>query len=599
LTGISCALDERKRYVCFGDCSLEDIRYLKEKGFVETVPETVDDESRSKFMAEYLELMGKVAEKFNNREWWASDMASKNRFASQLPVMLHQFMGAVNALKRNDFDYMIFLNPPWTIVSSLEIFIGQLSNICHVCMRSRVIQLKRMVSAMSRAFGSFCFNVLRTSWHSFIVRRKLGIASISVLFKSEAPTYVIKSFVYDHSFSTDSTYKDAFFGCLPEFLKKQKRVLIFAVILGRFNYCVDKIKECSTISIIPVECFLKQSTILFAAWHLLTVRFRLTEKITFFGYDVSNILNNILLQTLNGIQFYHYIHYEATKNLLETLRAETFLLTYENNPWEKMCMMALREFSPDTRIIGYQHTVVPQASANMFPGLREKAIQPMPDKVLTVGAEPKRIMETYGNYDDDTVEASCGLRFEYLFGTKPAKRHRSGQILIALEGIFEVYKMVNYTLKELADLPGYKVKIRTHPVLPITAFQHRLNRDLKKVTNFSFSKGQSLKEDIEGSDIIIYWGTTVSLEALSMGKPVIHYDNGSIFSYDPLFKCSHFKWTASENVSLRHVIDEIYSLEDSEFYAMQEKAKSYLNEYFYPITEESLTKFMVRNDNSV
>ncbi|MEN6373332.1 MAG: hypothetical protein ABFD75_00955 [Smithella sp.] len=577
---------------------MENSQYLIEKGFVETASEPVDDESKSKFMAEYLDLIGKVAELFNNREWWSSNMASKNRFTSQLALLLHQFMRAVNALKRDDFDHMIFLSPPWPIVNSLEIFIGHSS--AHLVSRgNRFAQLKRLASAKSKAFGSLCFNVIKTSWRSFTVRRKLVISSISDLFISEAPTYVIKSFVYDHSFSTDSTYRDAFFGSLPEFLKKHKKVVILAVILGRFNYCIDKIKECSTTSVIPIECFLKQRDLLSAAWRLLNVKFRLCEKITFFGYNVTDLLNNLLLHPLNEIQFYHYIHYEATKNLLETVRAKTFLFTYENNPWEKMCMMAIRKFSPDTKIIGYQHTVVPQASANMFPGLREKAIQPMPDNILTVGAEPKRIMETYGNYDDDTIEAACGLRFEYLFDTKPAKRQRSGQILIALEGIFEVYKMVNYALRELANLPDYKVKIRTHPVLPIKAFQHQLTHDLNKVTNFSISKGTSLKDDIENSDIIIYWGTTVSLEALSMGKPVIHYDNGSIFSYDPLFKCSHFKWTVSENVSLRHVIDEIYSLEDSEFYARQEKAKSYLNEYFYPINEGSLAKFTGRNDKNI
>ena len=85
-------------------------------------------------------------------------------------------------------------------------------------------------------------------------------------------------------------------------------------------------------------------------------------------------------------------------------------------------MMAIRKYSTATTIIGYQHAVIPQASANMFISQYEKNIIPMPDHILTVGKIPKEIMEKYGTYKSGVIEPSCGLRFKYLSHTPTSKR---------------------------------------------------------------------------------------------------------------------------------------------------------------------------------
>ena len=47
-------------------------------------------------------------------------------------------------------------------------------------------------------------------------------------------------------------------------------------------------------------------------------------------------------------------------------------MTYENIAWENMFIMSLKQFSCNTKIIGYQHSVVPQSAAGMFIGKKEK-----------------------------------------------------------------------------------------------------------------------------------------------------------------------------------------------------------------------------------
>jgi len=154
---------------------------------------------------------------------------------------------------------------------------------------------------------------------------------------------------------------------------------------------------------------------------------------------------------------------------------------------------------------------------------------------------------------------------------------------------------VGYVLKELGGKQKYKVRIRTHPVLLWEYFQRSHGFDLTKYPNFHLSTGGPLKEDLEWADTVIYWGSTIGVEALNIGRPVIHYNIGSIFNYDPLFESSDFKWVVSESVSLAAILEKINSLDDEEFTSGWKKAKIYLNNYFYPITEENLAEF-AKND---
>ncbi|MBN1636154.1 MAG: hypothetical protein JW920_06545 [Deltaproteobacteria bacterium] len=590
LKGFADTETSNHKFIYFGELDTNVGMLLEEHGISEVKRSRHDETYRLKFLQEYIDLIGTIGKEQNSRTWWASDIASKNRFMSNLPFLLHQFLTVIETIENEDYDHLIIINPSWVILDSLK-KVFKKSNAQFVCFGSCFPKWKEICFGWCRRILSILSNTLRVSVRKSYFQNKLKHITKEAL-SHDKPSYVVKTFIYDHSISEDGIYRDSFFGSLPEFLRGEKQVLIYANILGNNKLCIEKIRKCVSCVILPVEMFLSYTDISRALILSLFCKIRIRKEVLFLGHDVSGIIKNELLRTYNGIPFYQLLHYWSTKNLIHAVSVETFLLTYENNPWEKMCMMAVREYSPKTRIIGYQHTVVPQASANMFISRKEQDIIPMPDKILTVGKAPEEIMERYGSYENGKIEPSCGLRFEYLFETSKSKRKKSGNILIVLEGIFEVYKMVNYVLRELQGNTKYKVVIRTHPVLPLNRMAHKLDHRIDDIPNFNISSNSSLKKDIEWADIVIYWGTTVALEALSIGKPVIHYEMDSVLSYDPLFECGHLKWVVSEKDPLIPTIDEIYSLSDVQFEAEQDAAKAYLNRYFFPINEEGLNKFL-------
>ena len=278
------------------------------------------------------------------------------------------------------------------------------------------------------------------------------------------------------------------------------------------------------------------------------------------------------------------------KNFQTQFNVSDFVFTCEFNPLEKMCLWALSEQSSGAKTIGYQHTVVPHASANMFVSRFEQDIVPRAHKILTVGQKPKEIILRYETCDPSKISAACGLRFEY-FDYPQGQRTNRGHILLALEGLPQVAEMTDYVLKQIASNNQYKLKIRTHPVLPLDKFVHQLSMDPRNIPGVLISKAASLKEDLEWADIVIYWGTTVALEAVSIGKPVIHYDMGSIVRYDPLFEVTDFKWVVNNLMPLAQVIDGIYNLPDEIYYTKREAVQGYIQQYFHRVTPDSLGLF--------
>ena len=584
-------LDGEKVYLSWDKLPIDIKERLEKAGFKYDGTIKHDERYRNYFVREYNDVIGSIAQvKDQSKLWWATDMASKNRFMSQLPRLLQQFGEIMNAAHNDLLQHVVVIGPSWAIQPSLRknlekenvelIYLGKGSK-KEIHIASGIVRkMASLIYHAARIYLRICYAQMRLKK---ILKEKLD---------DKKHYYVVRSFIYDHSL-TDGRYADPFFGRLPEFLKKTKDVLIFCDILGNYKSCIRKIETCKAGPIIPYEIFLSFFDVARAVLQILFCKIMIPNETLFFRNDVSDIIKNELVRTFNGIAIYQLLNYSSTMKLLKRVSTVEFLLTFENNPWEKMSMAAIREFSPRTKIIGYQHNVVPQASVNMFIGSMERPITPKPDIILTTGANPRDIMLRYGDFEGISFDTACALRYEYLFRLNPAQKpqeHRS--ILLALEGIFESYHMVNYVLGQLSNDTKYKVKVRTHPVLPLKIFKHKLDFDLKAMRHVSFSKGTNLKDDIESSDIVMYWGSTVALEALWMGKPVIHFDNGNILSFDPLFDCSHLKWTVSRDKDLGSVLKEIDLLDPEEYEHQKTEAKTYLQHYFYPVTDENLSHFL-------
>jgi len=151
--------------------------------------------------------------------------------------------------------------------------------------------------------------------------------------------------------------------------------------------------------------------------------------------------------------------------------------------------------------------------------------------------------------------------------------------------------MLNYVLEQLKIRQEYQLTFRFHPVLPYETVRTKFGFDLGTSANVNISQ-VLLQDDLMNHDLCIYRCSTVSLEALCIGIPVIHYDIQTVLSYDPLFRCRHLKWTITKNDLLPAMIESINAITDDEYSRQLNLAKEYMRNYFYPVNDETLNKFI-------
>ena len=502
------------------------------------------------FIKSYNHLLDQMARANPTRLFWATDFASKNRISCALPDLMQKLAvkGSINPVAENQW-------------------------------------IKGFLFRCKRIIGVF--------YHAFIMTMRMAQARRLRPSLDPQKTYtVLKTFIYDHSFDSQGQYKDAFFNRLPGHLQPKRNLIIYAHILGSYAACLRKIPSCGQ-TIIPMEALLTFKDIMRISVELLFGRLQVPGDVLFAKQNVSRIVAHEFWRTFKGIQFWQMAHFEATVNLAKSCRMDQFIMTYENYPWERMVLMALRQQSPSTKTIGYQHTVVPQAYLNYFVSDSEKAQGLLPDRVLTVGEEPARIMRLYGQYEGVDVQPACALRIS--LNAQPCQALEAlkiRRVLLPLEGFYHVYPMVAYVLEQLGQKEGYDVRIRTHPLLPWGQFEQKYHPHVLRYGNVSISQKVPLKEDLEWADVVMYWSSTVSLEALMHGKPVIHYQMTPGLSFDPLFACDNFKWTINGQSKLTDLLFSIQTLGVEQVRLQQQGAKEYLARYFHPVNETSLNKFI-------
>ena len=592
-------------FLTFAGSAPSIIRFLKDRGLKEVLATPISQEKREEFLRSYLEIMDLLAgQNGHDLQWWATDIASKNRFASLLPGLLSAFLGCLGVVENMEGQQrlMVLVQPPWPVVCALE--------------------------NASRTSG-WNFRVLSWPWSRFLARWKGKgktfvatlrgcLGSILRIWESrryfgrfvgkrvgERSIYLIKSFVYPGSFSQDNEYQDPFFGELAQFvlenLKGKIDVLTVAVSIVDRRECFRKMRLSKRSSVVPLEVFLRWNDVLKGLHKVFFGcfgrRFCIKRTVSFFGYNVTPLLNECLLSAGSRIPFYQYLHLAAGVRISERVKPFSCALTFEGNPWERMLIAGLKLNDSELPVCGYQHSVVPQAAAGVFMGPREKEKSPLPTWLLTTGQIPARIIRGSSVLSEDMVKPACALRYEYLYDIdyKEMVEMQTQQgflVLVALEGVWDVLPFLEYVLDQSPKCLNTHFRIRAHPVLPFSKLMNRLGKRIRPGGNIEVSLGGTVASDVEDCSAVLYWGTTVALEALMMGKPLIHFDRGDFLSYDPLFEFSDFKWTVSKNDDLCSVLDEIRSLSGQDSAVLKEKGRNYIRSYFHEVDHNSMRKFL-------
>ncbi|MEF2230131.1 MAG: hypothetical protein V3571_04315 [Pseudodesulfovibrio sp.] len=447
--------------------------------------------------------------------------------------------------------------------------------------------------------GVWCKDTVATAWR-MLRRVRAARRLFAEKIAPDGRIYLIKSFAYRASAAGDR-FRDPFFGRLAEYLSghlpEGVRVL---TIVTNFDEDDERLAAVSRGEVAPLEYFLSAADVVCGCIRLLAGRIfgrlRLAGPVLLDGRDIGPGLVRAFRGRAGGMSLHQYLHRAVARTIAGRFRVEGAVMTFEGNGWERMLALGLKEGQPGVRVTGYQHSVVCPAGAGVFPGGFEAANGPLPDLVLTTGNIPAEIIRSYGAFPPERVKAACALRYEYLRGLGPAARRTADvgpfTVLVAPEGMAEAVDLVRYALGQAARCPDVRFRIRTHPLTPLRSYLDAIGCSLESYPNVAASGCAEVAEDITQCDALLYWGSTVALEGLMIGVPLIHYDRGDLLSYDPLFRFDAFKWTVGRETPLADVLREIRELDPAVWDRLSRDGRAYVERYFLPVTEDGLALFL-------
>jgi len=213
--------------------------------------------------------------------------------------------------------------------------------------------------------------------------------------------------------------------------------------------------------------------------------------------------------------------YECTDLMLKSGRVKLLIFPYENQPWEKLTVIAAKKNK--VAVLGYQHATVPKFQLSYFLGANESSLMPLPNFILTCGLYQKDILEAGGTPSSRLVLGGS-LRYSDLL--KKSEQFVSGETPSLKKVVVVLSLFPNYAYALLATLKrffpdggasaGLEFTLKPHPVY------YHSKEELQKIFPAPIFTG-TFDEVIKTHGTVLFQESTAGFEAWLMGRNTLHY----------------------------------------------------------------------------
>jgi hypothetical protein len=268
--------------------------------------------------------------------------------------------------------------------------------------------------------------------------------------------------------------------------------------------------------------------------------------------------------------------FRAARNIASKRVFNTIIYPFENKSIEKCLLLGL---NGRVKTKGYQHSSITPRHYTYHLSKEEFAITPIADIVITLGKVTGQWLINRANFDADKIQYGFSLRhnLECRF-TKNEFEFNNAKLLFAFSsGLDEIAKTIQFLKPVVVQAPGVVYRFRTHINFPLSSLGEYEKLWIDK--NINTVPGNTLMQDMEWADIVVYISSTVALEAMFCGIPVVRLDIDT-FNSDPLLiKQLPYRWNCSRNEDFVMILKEIAETPVFEKEKMKKEALDYINSY--------------------
>lgn len=312
------------------------------------------------------------------------------------------------------------------------------------------------------------------------------------------------------------------------------------------------------------------------------------------GLDLEPLLRESLREDLAGGNYFAVLLiHRAARRLAARTRPPLVIYPYENKSLEKLLLLGLREGNPGGRIIGYQHTSVTPRHTTLLFAHGEAARTPLPDHVVTVGEVTRAWLETHGRYPAGLLVEGFALRQlprAALERRKPAPGEGARVLFVLSSSTSELVSAARWLLEAAGLQPSWQFAVRPHPEFPLSQLPELLRAAV--ASRAEDLSGTPLEENLGWADAVAYASSTVALEALMAGRPVVNIDLGEPLDVDPVLEPVALHWRAGNAAELVAAVEEGAALDDAGFERRRDDARRFIDRYLRPFTPAGLARLL-------
>lgn len=532
----------------------------------------------------FVEWLGSVNAANASLQWWAYATTAKNFLSSPLGNELFQSLALASVIEAGEFDSLYVTGAAQSQVDYLRRRFKGSPGVTLVSRRPYAAPALRVLALLPR----LAFHAGRI-WLSALLRPR-GLA---------APRPASGTWIFTYFEAEPDERVDAFFGELAALIEKHRPgqgVAFTGFMRSGFGATLRRLARISTRRCWPLLLEARLGDVLWACARsfaaLRTRRYELGA-----AFDGAEPPEPLLREALRadvtgGAFFYHLVIYRAAIRFGAKFRPSHLIYPFENKSLEKMLLLGLRRSCPGIRVSGYQHTSVTPRHTTFLFARGEASLTPLPDRIVTVGAITRNYLEANGNYPPGIFRTGCALR-QARHEAAPAA-YRSGgtpKILLALSSsTTELIRAVQF-FRALRALTGaFELGIRPHPEFPLARLPREL-ADWARGNARDFS-GTRLADNIAWCDLTAYVSSTVALETLMAGKPVVNFHINEVLPSDPVLGDPPLRWRVENPGGFVRVLNEIAAMNPAEFKSQSAAARAYVDDYLRPVSGECVACFL-------
>lgn len=392
--------------------------------------------------------------------------------------------------------------------------------------------------------------------------------------------------------------RDAFFGELAARLRPRldKAPLHVAFIHSPYLETLPKLEQTQRFEYWPVFGELGITDLLWALGRSIGARAKASmwpRPAPLEGVDLTALREEALRWDLaKGGYFYNLLVYRAAVRMTRRLKPNRIIYPFENKSLEKLLLLGSRAADASVPIIGYQHTSITPRHTTLLFAEWEAAATPLPERVITAGGVTRRYLEEHGRYPPGLLVEGGALRQRWRDPLPRADAQgRPLRVLLALSSSRrELREAVAFMRGAIEAGAPIELGIRPHPEFPLWALPENLAQ--WAAANARDLAGTPLHDNLAWCDVTVYVSSTVALEALMLGRPVVNLRLSDPIDPDPLVGSPPFRFHASSSAALVASFRAVAELPDAEYRRQRDEAIGYVKTYLAPFLDQHVDLFL-------